>query len=159
MILLKKLSCLVVTTCFLVTLSGNVFAWNDRSEGRPEQTLGQMMRIPSISVWHGRNDEFHVKSTNMGNQHVFTGVIHTDGRFYDVEQKELENGDHVRINRHHNTIQFRFTGRGIDEVNFHVKNGDVVNLELFKDGQEMPRKDIFIGERGLHPKDNKFTLR
>lgn len=156
---MKKLSCLVVITCFLVTLSGTAFAWSDRSEGRPEQTLGQMMHIPSLSIWHGRNDKFHVKSINLRDQHVFTGVIHTDGRFYDIEEKELENGDFVKVNRHHNTIRFRFTGRGIDEMSFNVKDGDSIKFNLYKDGEEMPRKDIFIGHDGWHPWDNDFSLR
>ena len=66
MLHMKKLSCLALLTCFLVTLSGTAFAWSDRSEGRPQQTL------PSLSVWHDRNDEFHVKTTNFRNQHVFS---------------------------------------------------------------------------------------
>jgi hypothetical protein len=146
-------------TCLLVTLSGTAFAWSDRSEGRPAQSLGQLMNIPSISIWHDRKDEFHIKSANLRNQHVFTGVIQTDGRFYNINQKELENGDFVKVDRDHNTIRFRFTGRGIDEINFNVKGGDTVKLDLYKDGHEMPSKNIFIGKKGWHPKDNKFNLK
>ncbi len=156
---MKKLSCFLVITCFLVTLSGTALAWGDRSEGRPDQTLRQMMRIPSLSVWHDHNNEFHIKSTNLRDQHVFTGVIHTNGRFYDIEKKELENGDYIKVDRHHDTIRFRFTGRGIDEINFRVKGGDTVKFNLYKDGHEMPSEDIFIGKRGWHPRDNTFNLR
>ncbi|HWR45174.1 hypothetical protein [Sporomusa sp.] len=160
MTFLKKLSGLFVITCLLVTLSGTAFAWSDRSEGRPEQTLGQLMSIPSLSIWHDRNDQFHIKSANLrSQQHVFTGVIQTDGRFYNIKEKELENGDFVRVDRDHNTIRFRFTGRGVDEVDFKVKGGDTVKFDLYKDGHEMPRKDIFIGKNGWHPRDNKFKLK
>ncbi|MDF2570270.1 MAG: hypothetical protein K0R55_1874 [Sporomusa sp.] len=156
---MKKVSCLLVLTCFLVTLSGNAFAWSDRSEGRPRQTLGQVMTIPSISIWHDHNNEFYIKSTNLRSQHVFTGVIQTNGRFYNIEQKELENGDFVKVDRDRNTIRYRLTGRGIDEINFKVRGGDTVKFNLFKDGQEMPNKDILIGKTGWHPKDNRFSLK
>lgn len=156
---MKKISYLVVITCFLVTLSGTAFAWSDRSEGRPDQTLRQMMYIPSLSIWHNRHNEFHVKSTNLRSQHVFSGVIHTDGRFYDIEEKELENGDYVKVDWRHKTIRFRFTGRGIDEMSFRVKDGNELKFKVYKDGQEMPRKSIFIGQDGWHPRDNEFYLK
>lgn len=156
---MKKRFILAMLTCFLFTLSGTAFAWNDRSEGRPEQSLRQMMYVPSLSVWHDRNNEFHVKSINLRNQHVFTGVIRTDGRFYDIEQRELENGDFIKVDRQRDTIRFRLTGRGIDEINFNVRGGDIVKFDLYKDGKAMPSKSIFIGKNGWHPKDNTFTLR
>lgn len=159
MIILKKLSILVLFTCFLVTVSGNAFAWTDRVEGRPEQSLKQMIYNPSLSVWHDGKNEFHLKSTSMRGHHVFTGVIRTDGRFYDIEQRQLENGDFIKVDRQRDTIRFRLTGRGIDEISFNVKNGDYVKFDLYKDGEEMPRKDIFIGRNGWHPRDNRFTLR
>jgi hypothetical protein len=150
---MKKLSFFVVLTCFLVTLSGTAFAWSDRSEGRPQQNP------PSLSIWHDRNDEFHVKSTNFRNQHVFSGVIRTDGRFYDIEERDLENGDFVRVDHDRNTISFRFTGRGTDEINFHIRGGDTLTFDLNRDGRDMRSSEIFIGQRGWHPRDNRFTLR
>jgi len=150
---MKKLSCLALLTCFLVTLSGTAFAWSDRSEGRPEQ------RPPSLSVWHDRNDEFHVKSATFRRQHVFSGVIKTDGHFYDIDEKDLEYGDYVRVDHDRNTIRFHFTGRGIDEINFKVRGGDTLTFDLNKDGRDMERNEIFIGQNGWHPRDNRFTLR
>lgn len=155
---MKKLSSLLVLACFLVTLSGTAFAWSDRSEGRPDQTPGQMFRGPSLSVWHDRNDEFHVKSTNFRGQHTFTGVIQTDGRFYDIDEKETESGDYITVDRDRNTIRFRFTGRGMDELNFKVRHGDTVRFNFSRDGHDMPTKEIFVGKNGWHPRDNRFTL-
>jgi hypothetical protein len=150
---MKKLSFLAMLTCFLVALSGTAFAWSDRTEGRPEQNP------PSISVWHDRNDEFHVKSTNFRNQHIFSGVIQTDGRFYDIEERDLENGDFVRVDHDRNTIRFRFTGRGTDEINFNIRGGDTLTFDLNRDGRDMRSNEIFIGRHGWHPRDNRFTLR
>ena len=153
MLHMKKLSCLALLTCFLVTLSGTAFAWSDRSEGRPAQNPS------SLSVWHDRNDEFHVKTTNFRKQHVFSGVIRTDGRFYGINEKNLENGDFVKVDRNRNTIFFRFTGRGIDELDFKIRGGDTLTFDINKDGHDMATNQIFIGKKGWHPKDNKFTLR
>ncbi|KYZ74831.1 hypothetical protein AXX12_16555 [Anaerosporomusa subterranea] len=153
---MRKLSFLVVLTCFLVTFSGTAFAWSDRSEDRPYLAH---FGAPSLSIWHDRNDEFHVKSTNLRGQHIFTGVIQTDGRFYDIDEKNMENGDFVRLDRDRNSIRFRLTGRGFDEFNFKVRRGDTLKFDLNKDGRDMPRKQIFIGKDGWHPGDNRFTLR
>lgn len=150
---MKKLSCLVLLACFLVTLSGTAFAWSDRSEGSPRQ-----QHPPSISVWHDNDNEFHVKTLNLRKQHVFSGVIQTDGRFYGIEENNLENGDFIKVDRDRNTIRFRFTGRGIDELSFKVKRGDVLKFDLNRDGEDMARDEIFIGHRGWHPRDNNFTL-
>lgn len=151
---MKKLSCLVVLVCCLFTLSGTAFAWSDRSEGRPREVTS-----PSLSVWHDRNDEFHVKSTNLRREHIFTGAIRTNGHFYDIDEKDLENGDSVKVDRDHNAIYFRFTGRGIDEINFKVRRGDTLTLDLNKDDLDMPSNEIFIGRNGWHPRDNKFSLK
>ncbi|WP_425060150.1 hypothetical protein SCACP_08120 [Sporomusa carbonis] len=156
---MKKLSFLMVTTFVLVMLSGNALAWSDRSEGQPYQTpLGVMMRAPGLFIWHDHNDELHIRSTNLGHQHVFSGIIQTDGRFYNIEQKQLENGDYVKVDRDHKTIRFRFTGRGLDGIDFKVRGGETVDFDLYKDGKEMPRNEIFIGKKGWHPWHNNFYL-
>ncbi|MDF2570519.1 MAG: hypothetical protein K0R55_2123 [Sporomusa sp.] len=173
---MKKLSLLMATTFVLVMLSGNAFAWSDRSEGHPSQLQNaQALRNRSehpafvfgnsnrhgLYVWHDRNDELHVRATNfnyLGRQHVFTGVIQTDGRFYNIEEKQLENGDYVKVDRDKNTIRFRFTGRGVDGLDFRVQGGDTVDFDLYKNGEQMQRNEIFIGRKGWHPWHNNFYL-
>jgi hypothetical protein len=154
MIQVRKLSFLLLITFLLVSLSGTALAWSERIDGRPQHA-----ESPSLSIWQDRNDEFHVKSTNMRRQHVFTGVIQTNGRFYDIDDKNLEHGDFVRVDRDRNTIRFRFTGRGLDEFDFKVRRGDAVSFDLNRDGRDMPNNEIFIGRHGWHPRDNRFTLR
>jgi hypothetical protein len=156
MTFMKKLSFLVVLTCFLVSLSGTAFAWSDRSEGRPYLPH---FGGPSLSIWHDRDDEFHVKSTNLRGQNIFTGVIQTDGRFYNVNERNLENGDFIKLDRDRNVIRFRFTGRGFDEFSFKVRKGDTLRFTLNKDGRDMPSKQIVIGKDAWHPRDNRFTLK
>lgn len=153
---MKKISCFIVLACFLLTLSGTAFAWSDRSEGAPPL---HPFAPPSLSVWHDRNDTFHVKAADLKGRHVFSGVIQTDGRFFDVNEKQLENGDFVRVDRDRNAIRFRFTGRGFDEISFKVRRGDTLKFNLLKDGYGMSAKEIFIGRSGWHPKDNRFILK
>ncbi len=153
---MRKLMLVMATTFTLVMVSGTALAWSDRAEGRPYQPMLQAFGTPTLSVWHDRNDEFHVKSTNFRDKHIFTGVIQTDGRFYGIDEKEFENGDFVKVDRDRNTIRFRLTGRGIDEFSFKIRNGETVDFDLYKDGEKMPRNQILIGKKGWHPWHNNF---
>lgn len=146
---MKKFPCLMVLVCFLITLSTSAFAWDGRHHNSERS---------SVSVWQDDN-EFHLKTTNLRFQHVFTGTINTDGRFYDIEDLNLEHGDFVRVDRERNTIHFRLTGRGVDEISFKARRGEKVEFNLYKDGHQMDTDEIFIGKNGHHPRDNKFTLR
>jgi hypothetical protein len=150
---MKKITMLLATTFVFVMLAGQAFAWSDRGEGRPNQPK---FTTPGIAVWHNRNNEFHIKSTAFRGNHVFTGIIQTDGRFYDIAEKELEGGDYVKADRDHNTIRFRLTGRGIDAISFRVLGGDTVDFDLYRDGENMPVKEIFIGKNGWHPWHSNF---
>lgn len=153
---MKKITCLFVLVCFLITLSTSAFAWDDRSHRRPHP--GREIDLSRISVWQDDND-FRLKTTTYRFNHVFTGTITTDGRFYNIENRELEHGDYVRVDRDRNTIRFRLTGRGVDEISFKARGGDKVTFNLHKDGHAMNTKEIFIGKNGRHPRDNRFTLR
>ncbi|MDF2636860.1 MAG: hypothetical protein K0R78_3734 [Pelosinus sp.] len=175
---MRKVTFLITITFLLVMLSGTALAWSDRSEGHPDQynatpRWGQLSEDhpffrfarlngkPGLYVWHDRNDELHIRAINnnyRGSQHVFSGVIQTDGRFYNIEEKQLENGDYVKLDRDRNTIRFRFTGRGTDGIDFKVQGGDTVDFDLYKDGREMPTNEICIGKKSWHPWHNNFYL-
>lgn len=154
---MKKLSCILVVAFLLAMLSGTVFANQAPSEGRPaaftpEHTHGYF-------IWSDDN-ELHLRTTGRGPVHVYSGMITTDGRFYDIEEKQLENGDHVRIDRDHNRIYFRFTtGKATDGFDFKLHRGNKVGFKLFVDGQKAPIDDIYIGKEDRAPKSNEFELK
>lgn len=155
---MKRLTCLLATVCVFVMMSGTAFAWSERAEGRP-QLIGMAKFSPGVFVWHDRGDALHFRASNSGRQHVYSGIIQTDGRFFAVEEQQLENGDYISIDRDRNTIKFRFTtGRGFDGLDFKVRGGETVNFDLYKDGKEMPLQEIFVGKRGWHPWHNNFYL-
>lgn len=182
---MKKITFLMIVTLVLVMFSGSALAWSDRSEGHPDHynaelgskdrpswfnprnhsdgnpffRFGKLNGQPGVYVWHDRNDVLHLRAANnTGRQHVFSGVIQTDGRFYNIEEKQLENGDYVKLDRERNTIRFRFTGRGIDGIDFKVQGGDTVDFDLYKDGKPMPTNEICIGKKSWHPWHNNFYL-
>ena len=174
---MKKLTGFLAITFAFTMLSTTAFAWTDRSEGRPDQYNPNprwhhvsedhpFFRFSKLNgaglyVWHDENDELHLRAVNNSfrdNQHVFTGIIRTDGRFHNIENRELENGDYIKVDNDRNTIRFRFTGRGIDGIDFKVRGGDTVDFDLYKDGKEMPTKEICIGKESWHPWHNNFYL-
>lgn len=155
---MRRVSCMLAVVFIFVMMSGSAFAWNERAEGRPQLT-GFGKFSPGVSVWHDRNNELYIRAGNSGRQHVYSGIIQTDGRFYAVEEKQLENGDYISIDHERNTIRFRFTaGREFDGLNFKVLGGETVDFDFYKDGKEMPRQEIFVGKRGWHPWHNNFYL-
>ncbi|WP_371372904.1 hypothetical protein [Sporomusa aerivorans] len=154
---MKKLRLLIATTFILVMLTGNAFAWSERSEGRPPYLPG-VAYSQGVVVWHDNNNEFHLTAASRG-RHVISGVIKTDGRFHSVEERYLENGDYLKVDRNKKTIRFRFASdRGLDGIDFKVRGGESVKFSLYKDGADMPQKQIFIGKKGWHPADNTFKI-
>jgi len=87
------------------------------------------------------------------------GVIQTNGHFYGIDEKNLENGDFIKVDQDRNTIRFHFTGHEIDEFSFKVGRRDTLTFDLNKDGHDMKNNEIFIGRHGWHPRDNRFTLK
>ncbi len=101
----------------------------------------------------------HLRTSTYGQKHVFSGVIRTDGRFVDVEEKQLEHGDFYRVNNDRDTITFKFTTTGgSDGVDFRVRDGERINFDLFIDGHKINPEEIYLGDRGWHPKHHDFTV-
>lgn len=156
---MRRVTCMIAAVFILVMMAGNAFAWSERAEGRAPQQTPLGMKQTGVFVWHDRGQELHIRAVNSGRQHVYSGIIQTDGRFFAVKEKQLENGDYVSIDRDSKTIRFRFsTAGGVDGIDFKVLGGETVDFDLYKDGKEMPRKEIFLGKRGWHPWHNNFYL-
>jgi len=155
---MRKVTCLIAMVFVFVMMTGTAFAWSDRSEGRPHQ-IASGNRESGIFVWHDNSNELHMRIADSERKHVYSGIIQTDGRFFGLEEKQLENGDYLTIDRDRNTIRFRFTSdRDFDGINFKILGGDTVDFDLYRDGKEISRKDIFVGRRGWHPWHNNFYL-
>lgn len=153
---MKKLTCFLVSVCMLLLLSGIALASPDRDEGKPNSFEPGQTR--GYFIWQDER-ELNLRTTTHGQSHVFSGVLHTNKRFYNIEEKQLENGDYVRLDRDHNTLRFRFTTTGgSDGFSLKLFLNDQVDFDLYRDGKKIPTKEIYIGRHGWHPKRPNFEL-
>jgi hypothetical protein len=110
-------------------------------------------------VWHNE-DGFHLRTHGPGAEHVFDAVLRTKGTFENVDVIKLENDDRVDVLDGGHTLAIRFhTFDGIDGVNFTVRGGESMRLNLKVDDEHISTSSIFLGEDGRHPEHNPFTIR
>lgn len=177
-----------MVSLFLMGLTGSAFAWSSRNDenfhGRPIDFRSDGHK--GYYIWQDEHG-FHVWTTTRGEEHTFSGVIHTDGIFEHVRGHRLEEGDSLttyediqdktwfrfgdgdrgfhfafggrEVNVGHDKINFKFnTAGGSDGLNFRIRDARHIDFDLFIDGHPIPRRDIFIGTNGWHPDDHHFRL-
>lgn len=114
--------------------------------------------IRGAFMWRD-NDGFHLRSTAIDDeQHVFTGTIHTNGYFTNVDDRFFRDKDYYHL-MNRDTIDFQFTtdGRTVG-IDCDVADGDYLAIEIYIDGHKISPMDIYVGKDGWHPNDYKFTL-
>ncbi|MDQ6671675.1 MAG: hypothetical protein M3069_13160 [Chloroflexota bacterium] len=109
-------------------------------------------------LWHSE-DGFHLRTHGPGARHDFDAVLRTRGTFENVDVVKLEDGDHVDVldGGHELAIHFH-TYDFTDGVNFTVRGGDKVRLDLKLDDKVAPTYQIFIGANAHQPMNNPFTI-
>lgn len=153
---MKKASMFLILVLTLLACSSYAFAWSPRVEGKPD--MFRPGEIKGYFIWHNENG-LHIWTTTRGREHVFSGVIRTDGRFIDIKGQRLEHDDFYRVDNDRNRISFRdTTDGGIDGLNFKVANGSHVHFDLYMDGHKIDPQEIYIGNEGWHPEYSDFTL-
>jgi hypothetical protein len=123
-----------------------------------EPTMLKPNHIRGAFVWHD-NAGFHLRTTAISDeQHVFTGTIHTNGYFKDVDDRFFRGDDYYHLTDR-DTIDFQFTtdGRNVG-IDYDVADSDYIAIEIYIDGQKISPMDIYVGKDGWHPNDYKFTL-
>jgi hypothetical protein len=107
-----------------------------------------------------RDDGFHLRTHGPNAEHVFDAVLHTNGLFENVDPIRLEKDDRVDLVDGGHTLLIRFhTYDGIDGVNFTIRDGERLRLNLRLDDERAPTSAIFLGAEGRHPDDNPFVIR
>ncbi len=153
---MKKLTAFLLVAVILVFGSGYALAWAPELKGRPEQFAPGDSR--GVFVWRDDNG-LHLRTTTRGRLHVFSGVLRTNGYFADVRGVREERNDFSRLNDDRNSIMFRFKTQGdVDGLDFRVRGGDQVELDLFVDGHRIDTREIYVGYRGWHPNRSNFVL-
>jgi hypothetical protein len=154
---MKKMTTVLLVLFILVAGSGYALAWAPQLQGKPYQYKPGESR--GVFIWRDR-DGLHLRTTTRGQEHVFSGVIRTDGRFADVCGVRMEGNDFIRLSRDRDTITFRFrTAGGEDGIDFRVWESERLSFDLFIDGHRIDTRNIYVGYRGWHPYRNEFTLR
>jgi len=154
---MKKASIFLILVLTLLACSSYAFAWSPRGEGKPD--MFRPGEIKGYFIWHNEHG-IHIWTTTRSREHVFSGVIRTDGKFIDVRGQRLEHDDFYKVDNDRNKIVFRdiTAGGGIDGLNFKIVDGERVNFDLFMDGEKIDPREIYIGENGWHPAHSDFTL-
>jgi hypothetical protein len=110
-------------------------------------------------IWHN-DDGFHLRTHGPGAEHVFDAVLKTKGTFENVSVVKLENDDRVDVvDAGHKMIIHFHTFDGTDGVNFTIKDGERLRLNLKVDDEHIATSSIFLGAKGVHPKHNPFSIR
>jgi hypothetical protein len=180
----KKWLIVSLLSMFLFALTSSAFAWSPNLNGKPDQFYPDGPK--GYYIWHDEHG-FHLWTTTRGEEHVFSGVIRTDGRFFHVRGHRLEAGDSLKVysdvqdkfwfnfsednvenhfafvgrevNMENDKIHFKFdTTGGSDGLNFRVKDASFIDFDLFIDGHPIPHRKIYIGDRGWHPDSHNFKV-
>jgi hypothetical protein len=116
-------------------------------------------RLMGYYIFHN-DDGFHLRTHGPGAEHVFDAVLRTTGTFENVDVVKLEKDDHVDVldGGHKLAIHFH-TFNATDGVNFTVRGGEKLRLNLKVDDEHISTDNIFLGAKGGHPKHNPFSIR
>ena len=154
--MMKRMILAMILVLVWVTLSGIALAAPPHLKGVPKEFRPGDAR--GIFIWQDK-DGMHVRSTTAGRGHVFSGVIRTNGEFYNVRGVREEAGDFYRVSRGRDDIAFRFrTAKDVDGLDFRVKEGSRLYFDLFMDGHRIDTREIYVGRHGWHPEHSAFTI-
>jgi hypothetical protein len=152
------LASLFASGALLLTTIPSAFA----APAHPARDAGQ----PTITedsptgyyIW--RDDGFHLRTHGPRAEHNFDAVLRTNGIFENVDPVRLEKDDRVELrNGGHELVIHFHTYDFTDGVNFTIRDGEKLRLNLKLDDKPAPTNQIFLGAHGGHPKKNPFRIR
>ncbi|MBI4492362.1 MAG: hypothetical protein HY690_06170 [Chloroflexi bacterium] len=151
----RSLFALVGAAALLLASTLAALAWSDVVEGQPALTSESPA---GYYLWHDQ-DGMHLRTHGPGDEHAFVAYLRTDGLFEDVDTVRLESQDDVAVLDGGHTLALRFhTYDYTDGVNFRVRGGTRLRLNLQLDGQLISTDSIYLGAEGHHPEANPFTI-
>lgn len=154
---MKKTASLLLTALLFVALSGSAFAWSPELEGRPDSFHPGDSR--GYFIWHDEHG-LHLRTAARLHGHQFSGVLRTDGHFFDVRGTWLEADDSYSLGHEEHRVTFHFdTGSGgVDGIDFRVRGGDKVVFDLYMDGHKVATDEINGGSNNWHPDSHRFEI-
>jgi len=147
----------VIGTVMLLALATTpALAWSDAIQGARNLTPD----CPEgYYLWRDEGG-IHLRTHGPGAEHLFTAHLHTDGVFTDVDTVRLESRDSFAVLDGGHTLVLRFrTFNATDGLNFRIRGGTRLRLNLQLDGELVSTGSIYLGAHGRHPESNPFTVR
>jgi hypothetical protein len=156
----------LVTIALLILAAGAALAVPNEVEGSPPLATDELAEDESAVahyptgyyVWHTEQG-WHLRTHGPGERHHFSARLQTDGTFYSVDARRLEEVDHFAIVDGGRTLVLDFdTYEGIDGVDFRIHNGSNLRFSLRLNGELISTERIYLGSGGAHPRSNPFRL-
>lgn len=153
--MLRMLLAAIAALSIALTLATTALAADPGLDGEP--TLDHSKPV-GYYIWHDDNG-FHLRTHGPGDAHLFEARLRTDGTFVDVDTVRLESRDDIAVDDGGRTLLLRFhTFNHTDGVNFRVRDGDWLRLNLQLDGKPIATESIYLGRSERHPRQNPFTM-
>jgi hypothetical protein len=116
--------------------------------GRPAIEEGKVL---GYFIWADQ-EGFHLRWCTDGKPYLFTGRIDTDKPVKEIKDVRDEPGGWARIYGGR-IVMFSKTSRGqVDGLDLVIPRGRLVQIEFHIDGLEPTPEQIFLGEKGQHPR-------
>lgn len=115
-------------------------------------------KILGYFIWVDK-EGFHLRWCTDGKPYLFTGRIDADKPIKEIKDVREEPGGWAKIygNR---IVMFSKTSRGqVDGLDLTIPQGRIVQIEFHIDGKEPTPEQIFLGEKGAHPKGVPLKIR
>jgi hypothetical protein len=138
-----------------LALARNYTIGAGKVRGQPGIEEGKVL---GYFIWMDQ-EGFHLRWCTDGKPYLFTGRIDTDKPIKELKDVREESGGWAKIygNR---IVMFSKTSRGqVDGLDLIVPNGRIVQIEFHIDGIEPTPEQVFLGEKGQHPKGVPLKIR
>ena len=112
-----------------------------------------------VWMWHDGLG-WHIRTTHRGVAlRTLSGRLQTAGQFAGVSAIRLEGRDSLNVSKDHHVVNFRFDNHGaVDGLNFRTHCAPWIEFAFISDGKRLPVKNVAIGQRGVNPKIDPFTI-
>ncbi len=151
----RTLLATVVAVALLLAVATSALAWSPTTEGNPELTTE---KATGYYLWHD-DSGMHLRTHGPEEDHLFTARLRTDGEFEDVDSVRLESRDDFAVVDGGHVLLMRFhTYDGTDGLNFRIRGGTRLRLDLKLDEEYIATESIFLGANGKHPNSNPFVI-
>ena len=138
-----------------LALAGTYTVGAGQVRGQPAIEEGKVL---GYFIWVDKQG-FHLRWCTDGKPYLFTGRIDTDKKVKELKDVKAETGGWAKIygNR---IVMFSKTSRGpVDGLDLTIPQGRIVQIEFHIDGKEPTPEQVFLGQKGAHPKGVPLKIR